>query len=152
MQQPSPTATDRCDIRTRDDIERLLVAFYERAMVDQLLEPVFTAGQMVLATHLSRMASFWEVTLLHEGDYSGRPVQIHRHLVDAAGLRAVHFARWLAIWTETVAVMFSGPVADKARAEAARMGAALAHATGADATGEQAPLAVQVTTLSQARH
>jgi hemoglobin len=138
------------DIDSRVDLERLLSAFYERAMIDPLLQPVFTASQMVLATHLPRIASFWEVTLLHEGDYSGRPMQIHRDLVEAAGLRTVHFARWLAIWTETVSAMFSGPVADKAITDAARMGAAMARATGADAAGEQVALARQVTALGQA--
>jgi hemoglobin len=138
------------DIDSRVDLERLLSAFYERAMIDPLLQPVFTASQMVLATHLPRIASFWEVTLLHEGDYSGRPMQIHRDLVEAAGLRTVHFARWLAIWTETVSAMFSGPVADKAITDAARMGAAMARATGANAAAETAALARQVTALGRA--
>jgi hemoglobin len=140
----------RRDIDSRVDVERLLSAFYERAMIDPLLEPVFTASRMVLATHLPRIASFWEVTLLHEGDYNGRPMQIHRDLVEGAGLRTVHFSRWLAIWTETVSAMFSGPVADKAITDAARMGAAMARATGADAAGEQVALARQVTALGQA--
>jgi hemoglobin len=140
----------RRDIESRVDLERLLSAFYERAMIDPLLEPVFTASQMVLPTHLPRIASFWEVTLLHEGDYSGRPMQIHRDLVEAAGLRTVHFARWLEIWTATVSAMFSGPVADTAIADAARMGTAMARATGADAAAEAAALARQVTSLGQA--
>jgi hemoglobin len=141
----------RRDIESRTDLERLLAAFYERAMIDPLLEPVFTASQMVLSRHLPRIASFWEVTLLQVGDYSGRPMQIHRDLVDAAGLRKVHFARWLAIWTETVSAMFSGPVADKAVTDAARMGTAMARATGADAAQETAALARHVSAFGQVK-
>jgi hemoglobin len=138
------------DIASRDDLDRLLTAFYQHAMTDELLEPVFTASQMVLATHLPRIGSFWEVTLLHEGDYSGRPMQVHRDLVEVAGLRRAHFSRWLAIWTETVSTMFSGPVAGKAVTDATRMGAAMARATGADDAGETAALARQMTALGQA--
>ena len=140
----------RRDLDSRVDLERLLSAFYERAMIDPLLQPVFATSQMVLVTHLPRIASFWEVTLLHEGDYNGRQMQIHRDLVHAAGLSTVHFARWLTIWTETVSAMFSGPVADKAITDAARMGAAMARATGTDAAAETAALARQVTALGQA--
>ena len=141
---------NRRDIASRDDLDRLLTAFYERAMIDPLLEPVFTASQMVLATHLPRIVSFWEVTLLHEGDYSGRPMQIHRDLVETAGLRTVHFGRWLAIWNDTVSAMFSGPVADKAITDAARMGTGMARATGANAADERAVVGRQVTSLGQA--
>jgi hemoglobin len=141
----------RHDIESRLDLERLLSAFYKRAMIDPLLDPVFTASQMVLATHLPRIVSFWEVTLLQAGDYSGRPMQIHRDLVETAGLRTVHFARWLTIWTDTVSDMFSGPVADKATTDAARMGAAMARATGADAAEETVTLTRHVSALGQAR-
>jgi hemoglobin len=139
------------DIGARDDIERLLFAFYERAMTDDLLEPVFAASQMDLVTHLPRIASFWEVTLLHTGDYFGRPMQIHRDLVDTAGLRTVHFGRWLTIWEETVSDMFSGPIADKAILASERMGAAMARATGADGGYGNLALAHRVTALAEGR-
>lgn len=139
------------DISCRGDVERLLLAFYGRAMLDALLEPVFTTGRMDLATHLPRIVSFWEVTLLHAGDYSGRPMQIHRRLVDEAGLRAIHYDRWLTIWRETVSASFSGPIADKAITEAARMGAAMARATGASKDAETLTLTRQVTALGHGR-
>lgn len=56
-----------------------------------MLAPVFTAGKLDLAVHLPRIGDFWEVTLLHDGSHAGRPIQLHREPVEAAGLRARHF-------------------------------------------------------------
>jgi len=116
--------TRRCglsDIGSRADIEALLWAFYGAALADPVLGPVFTIAEMDLATHLPRIASFWEVTLLGTGSYAGRPMQLHRHLAATAGLAAVHFERWLVLWRHTLTSLFEGPTATRAAGDAQRM-------------------------------
>jgi len=109
------------DITDRADLDGLLHAFYGAALHDELLGPVFATAGMDLALHLPRIASFWEVTLLGTGEYFGRPMQLHRHLADTAGLGAGHFQRWLALWAQTLTAMFAGPTAERAKTEAVRI-------------------------------
>jgi len=109
------------DITDRADLDDLLHAFYDAALHDELLGPVFATAGMDLAVHLPRIASFWEVTLLGTGEYFGRPMQLHRHLAATAGLGAGHFQRWLALWYQTLTAMFAGPNAERAKTEAGRI-------------------------------
>lgn len=118
------------DLDSRERIDALLDAFYGEALEDALLGPVFRAADMDLATHLPRIASFWERSLLGTGEYTGRPMQVHRHLMETAGLAEQHFARWLELWRETVESRYAGPLADQAVRDAGRM---------ADAMLRQAP-------------
>ena len=103
------------DLTDRADLDALLHAFYGCALNDELLGPVFASAGISLAAHLPRIASFWEVISLGTGEYFGRPMQLHRHLADSAGLGALHFQRWLALWDQTLTAMFVGPTADRAK-------------------------------------
>jgi hemoglobin len=102
-------------------VEALLRAFYDAALDDGLLAPVFRAAGMRLETHLPRIAAFWEVTLLGTGLYTGSPLALHRRAAAASGLGGPHFARWLLLWERTVRSMFAGPTATCAITEARRM-------------------------------
>jgi hemoglobin len=113
------------DLDSREQIDTLLVAFYERALGDELLGPVFRAARMDLATHLPRIAAFWEKTLLGAGSYEGRPMRIHRHLMETAGLRDEHFERWLQLWQGTIREGFAGPLAEQAVTDAVRIAEAM---------------------------
>jgi hemoglobin len=113
------------DLDSREKIDTLLVAFYERALDDELLGPVFRAARMDLATHLPRIAVFWEKTLLGSGSYDGRPMRIHQHLMETAGLRGEHFERWLELWQRTTREGFAGPLAEQAVTDAVRIAEAM---------------------------
>lgn len=114
-----------CDLDSRREIDALLLAFYDRALDDELLGPVFRAAGMELATHLPRIGAFWEKTLLGSGEYSGRPMQVHRHLMATAGLAEHHFERWLDLWRATITARWSGAVAQQAVDDAQRIAAAM---------------------------
>lgn len=113
------------DLDTRARIEALLEAFYAEALEDELLGPVFRAARMDLATHLPRIAAFWEKSLLGTGEYTGRPMQVHAHLMETAGLAERHFTRWLALWRATIESRYAGPLADQALRDAPRMADAM---------------------------
>lgn len=120
------SAAARPDIATRDDIILLLEDFYAAAFADDLLGHVFVdVARMDLATHLPRLADFWEVALLRSGTYQGNALEPHRTLHAQFPLTAEHFERWTRLWTETVEARHSGPTAQRAVAQAGRVSAAM---------------------------
>lgn len=116
------------DVRDRTDISRLVTEFYRRAFADDLLGPVFVdIARMDLAAHLPIMCDFWETVLLRAGTYRRNAFTVHvglhqRPELGAGGLTADMFARWLALWSATVDDLFAGPVADRAKTQAGRIG------------------------------
>jgi hemoglobin len=113
------------DLDSRTAIDALLLAFYGRALPDEVLGPVFRAAHMDLDTHLPRIAAFWERTLLNTGTYDGRPMQVHRHLTQTAGLAEHHYVRWLELWHQTLDARYAGPLATRAGEVAEQMATAL---------------------------
>lgn len=115
------------DIATRADVERLVRAFYERAMTDEVIGWIFTdVARLDLDAHLPVIASFWETVLLGAQSYKGGAFAPHAALHARAGLRGGHFRRWLALWHETVDAHFAGPNAELAKAHADRVAHAFA--------------------------
>jgi hemoglobin len=106
------------DITTRKDIEQLVNAFYGQVQTDDLIGPIFNGViQDRWPVHLQKMYSFWETVLLGNHTYSGAPFMPHARLP----LEQQHFNRWLHLFDKTLDTMFSGPVADDAKARAAKM-------------------------------
>lgn len=129
----------RTDIQDRDDIERLVRAFYARAMSDAMIGYLFAdVARIDLDEHVPRVASFWETVLLGAGSYGGGAFAPHASLHRLSPLRSGHFARWLTLWTTTVDELFAGPVADLAKTHATRVAAAFERRVAgldADASG-----------------
>jgi hemoglobin len=113
------------DIGSRADCERLVRAFYGRALEDPIIGFIFVdVAKLDLEAHVPRITSFWETILLGARSYSGGAFRPHAELHLKAGLREGHFAQWLHLWTETVDALFAGPRAELAKAHARRVGAA----------------------------
>jgi hemoglobin len=110
------------DIEDRDDVERLVRAFYSRALVDPLIGWIFTdIAKLDLEAHVPRIASFWETILLGARSYGGGAFRPHAVLHERVGLREAHFERWLVLWRATVDELFSGPRAELAKSHADRV-------------------------------
>jgi hemoglobin len=110
------------DIRDRADCERLVRAFYGRALVDPLIGWIFVdVAKLDLEEHVPVLASFWETVLLGAHSYSGGAFRPHAALHARAELRAAHFDRWLALWRATVDELFAGERAELAKAHAQRV-------------------------------
>src|SRR5260370_41469676 len=113
------TATPLRDIETRADCERLVRAFYGRALTDQFLGFIFTdVAQLDLESHVPQITSFWETILLGAQSYSGGAFRPHLELNAKVPLRAGHFERWLWLWGTTVDELFAGGRAELAKAHA----------------------------------
>jgi hemoglobin len=115
-------ADERSDIRDRADCERLVRAFYGRALTDPVLGFIFVdVARLDLEAHVPRIASFWETILLGAQSYAGGAFRPHVELNEKVRLRAGHFERWLWLWRTTVDELFAGPRAELAKAHAERV-------------------------------
>jgi hemoglobin len=118
-------AVPRTDIHDRADCERLVRAFYERAMRDPMIGFLFVdVARLDLEEHVPVITSFWETMLLEARSYGGGAFAPHVSLHRKTPLRAGHFHRWLTIWHATVDELFAGPRAEVAKAHATRVGQA----------------------------
>lgn len=81
------------------------------------------------------MCDFWESVLFRAGLYHGSTLPAHRHVHNRNPLSANHLLRWLALWNATVDQMYSGPVAEHAKVQAAR----IARSMHRRLTGHDAP-------------
>ena len=117
------------DIENRQDIDALMLEFYNRAMADDIIGHIFTnVAKLDLEHHLPIIGDFWETMLFRSGDYSrhGRnPLQVHGELNMKTPLLPKHFYRWIEIFTSSVDRRFAGEQAEmikmRARSIAQRM-------------------------------
>jgi hemoglobin len=131
----------RHDIDTREDCERLVRAFYGRALEDPIIGWLFTdVAKLDLEAHVPQITSFWETILLGAHSYAGGAFRPHAELNMKARLRAGHFERWLALWRTTVDELFAGERADQAKVHALRVGQAfLQRLSGIPSPADPAP-------------
>lgn len=110
------------DIETRDDVERLVRAFYGRALSDAMIGYLFTdIAKLDLEAHVPEITDFWETILLGAQSYSGGAFRPHAKLNQQSPLRAGHFERWLVLWRASVDELFDGPRAELAKQHAQRV-------------------------------
>jgi hemoglobin len=136
------------DIETREDCERLVRAFYGRALTDPIIGFLFTdVAKLDLEEHVPRITNFWATMLIGDRSYGGGAFRPHLELNMQVPLTHGHFERWLFLWRETVDELFRGPHADLAIAHAERVAAAFSRRLDAinddpDATGVSAGLEI----------
>jgi len=110
------------DIESRADCERLVRAFYERALEDPMIGFIFVdVAKLDLEAHIPPITSFWETILLGARSYVGGAFRPHAELHAKVRLREGHFAQWLHLWGRTVDELFAGERADLAKSHAHRV-------------------------------
>jgi hemoglobin len=121
----SDEQTGRRDIETAADCERLVRAFYGRALVDPIIGFIFAdVAKLDLEAHVPVIASFWATVLLGARTYSGSAFAPHAALNAKVQLREGHFQRWLNLWRTTVDELFAGEHAELAKTHARRVAGA----------------------------
>ena len=112
----------------RAAIRRMVDHFYDRVRVDEMLGPIFEARvQGRWPEHLDTMVDFWSAVLLGEPGYAGNPRAVHARLSTA---EPEHFRRWLALFGETLASLFSEETAEMIGRRARLMAGGLLSARG----------------------
>src|SRR3954452_7278341 len=116
------------DIESRADCERLVRAFYGRALEDPIIGFIFVdVAKLDLDAHVPRITSFWETILLGARSYGGGAFRPHAELHAKVRLREGHFVQWLNLWCRTVDELFAGERAELAKTHAHRVGQASPH-------------------------
>ena len=114
------------DLDRRGAVHDLVVAFYREVVFDDLLHPVFTeVAEVDWSVHIPRLIDYWCRVLLDEPGYDGNLLGAHRDVHALGPMRSEHFDRWYELWVQTIDARWAGPVADRAKRHAARIGATL---------------------------
>lgn len=88
----------------RDSITQLVMQFYEDVRADSILGPTFEAAlEGRWASHLSRMIEFWSTVALGSRSFTGNVFAKH---MAVPGVTAVHFERWLHLWSWHTQALF----------------------------------------------
>ncbi|MER5866450.1 group III truncated hemoglobin [Kitasatospora sp. NPDC002040] len=125
--------SDLVDLADRADLELLLRRFYGAAFADPVIGPYFAGTD--LERHLPHIADFWERALLRSAEYRRDLFAPHAALNGQQPLTALHFGRWLQLWNATVDGLYSGPLADRAKAQGERISIALLRRLSDGGTG-----------------
>jgi len=111
-----PTGSDRVDIATVEDVDRLVRSFYRTVAQDDLLGPVFNeVANVDWSEHLPKLTLFWSRALLGVEGYSGNPFRVHAEVHEKQEFIPEHFHRWLALFHDTVDDGWAGPQAEAAK-------------------------------------
>jgi hemoglobin len=109
----------------RDQIRRLVHAFYRDVRSDASLGPLFDeAIGDHWETHLDRMVEFWSTVMLGTHSFRGNVFGKHMAL---AGVKDDHFLRWLTLWHRHTDRMFADDVAHEFQRTAHGIGRNLFH-------------------------
>jgi hemoglobin len=114
MSHKYDTITPKTDIKDKNDIIKLVDAFYVQVRRDPILGPVFLQripNDAAWPHHLEILYSFWNSVLFAQNDYHGTPFPKHVGL----GIEALHFDRWIDYFHQTIDLYFVGPKADEAK-------------------------------------
>lgn len=106
---------------TEAEIAALVDRFYEKALLDPELGPIFAGAIGNWDAHLATMRDFWSSVMLTSGRYKGNPFAAHlRH-----PLRPEHFSTWLALFAATADEVVAPAIAAELRAKSARIAESL---------------------------
>jgi hemoglobin len=122
------STTMSTDLDSRSQIHDLVIDFYREVNFDDLLAPVFgEVAEVDWSVHIPKLIDFWCRVLLGEPGYDGFILGAHQQVHDIEGFRPEHFDRWYGLWVEAVDRGWRGPIAEQAKAHAARIAAVLAR-------------------------
>jgi hemoglobin len=117
MSAPPAPATRR-EITDLADVELLVRRFYQAAIPDPLLGPIFSGFGVDWSVHIPKLVDFWAGRLLGQAGYEGNPVGAHQPVLERCPFGEPELHRWVELWGETVDELFVGPVADLAQQRA----------------------------------
>ena len=107
------------DIETREDIEQLIVAFYEKVKLDNTIGFIFNdVVEMDWPHHIPVIVDFWETILLDNPVYKKNAMEVHYDLNKKIPLQKEHFESWMLLFAFTVDELFEGKIAASAKVRA----------------------------------
>lgn len=113
---------------TRQDIVRLVDAFYDNIQADPVLGPIFNPAVHDWAEHKATLVKFWSSVALGSKEYRGNPMAAHQPhpIIDE------HFSHWLALWRDTAHQQLPAEHAEMLYGYAQRIAQSLRYGLGMD--------------------
>ncbi len=104
------------DITSRNDIEQIIVRFYELSFLDERLGKIFKEiSPLHLETHIPLVTDFWEGILLDGDKYRGNVTEKHFNVNKLTTLTKTDFDNWYSYWEKAVNELFEGEKAEMAK-------------------------------------
>lgn len=114
------------DIKERDDIIKVVNAFYDKVNENKELSYFFNdITQLNWKDHLPKMYDFWETILFHKPVFKGNPMRKHINLHKIAPLKKENFETWLLLFNTTVDELYKGEIATQMKIRAASIATAI---------------------------
>jgi hemoglobin len=114
------------DIKNREDIIKLVDAFYDKVKTDKTIGYIFTdVAHTNWDLHLPRMYDFWENILFSTGNFEGNPMMTHKELSHKTEMNLRHFNRWNKIFIGTVDALFIGEKTEEIKKRAMNISKAM---------------------------
>lgn len=118
------------DIKDREDIEKLVNAFYCKIKADKEIIYFFDdVAKVNWKAHMLKMYGFFENILFSEGNYDGNPMIAHEELHKKSPVNLNHFNHWNTLFEKTVDELFAGDKAEEIKRRAINISAAMIHKT-----------------------
>ena len=128
------------DIGGRAHVERFVRDFYRQAAMDDVLGPVFAAAGMDWNGHIETLVEFWSWQLFGVRGYEGNPLRAHEPVHARTPFTPEHYERWLELFEGTIDTLFTGPVAELAKARAHKMATAMQRLLNGVSDAGDAPI------------
>ncbi len=107
------------DLETRTDIETLMVNFYGKALLDDVVGFFFTdVIPLDMDIHIPRITDFWETVIFEKSSYQGNVFGVHEHIHTLSIFKDEHFFRWIKLFRESVDALYAGSNAEKIKQRA----------------------------------
>jgi hemoglobin len=107
------------DIMSKEDINKLVQAFYAKVKEDDSIGYFFTdAIKVNWINHSMKMSDFLENVLFYTGEYNGDPLNSHKEFHKRFPTNVNHFNRWKVLFNETLDEHFKGANTEKLRTHA----------------------------------
>lgn len=106
------------DINGREDVVNLVNSFYEKVRVSTIGHFFDEVMHVDWDSHLPKMYDFWEGILFGDSNYSGNPINVHKHVHALHAFSKADFDEWLRLFRETVDALFEGERAEQVKQRA----------------------------------
>ena len=107
------------DISSRSDVEKLIIAFYEKVKINPQIGFIFNElVDMDWENHIPVIVDFWETILLDNPVYKKNAMEVHYALDKKIRLQKIHFESWLFLFNSSVDELYEGKIATLAKTRA----------------------------------
>jgi hemoglobin len=97
---------------TKQQINQLVINFYNKVQKDPLLGPIFNdVAKVDWEHHLPLLTNFWASVMLGTNEYHGGAYGKHVMLAQKAPISKAHFERWLELFTAEAKEILPEPYA-----------------------------------------